>query len=106
MDQMSMSLDGAMRLLDGVRDPNRLEIIFLLGKGTPMNVGEIAERFKISRPAISHHLKVLKDAGILRSEKSGQEVYYHLNRDVIVAGLRSIADAIESCCLPGREQKP
>jgi DNA-binding transcriptional ArsR family regulator len=100
MNQLTMSRDGAMRLLDGVRDPNRLEIIFLLGKGRPMNVGEISSQFHISRPAISHHLKVLKDAGIVHSEKIGQEIYYRLDRELIVAGLRMIADAIENCCTP------
>ncbi len=104
MNQMTMNTESAMRLLDGVRDPNRLEIIFLLGKGAAMNVGDISERFKISRPAVSHHLKVLKDAGIVRSEKIGQEIYYHLDRDVIVAGLRSIADAIESCCVTSLDE--
>ncbi len=103
MDQMTLTTDKAMQLLDGVRDPNRLEIIFLLGKGAPMNVGDIAGQFKISRPAISHHLKVLKDAGIVRSEKIGQEIYYRLDREVIVAGLRAIADAIENCCSTSSE---
>ncbi|HEY3344869.1 MAG TPA: metalloregulator ArsR/SmtB family transcription factor [Anaerolineaceae bacterium] len=88
----------ALRLLDGVRDPNRMEIILLLGRGKPLNVGEISSQFKISRPAISHHLKVLKDAGIVTSEKIGQEVFYCLDRARIVAGLRQIADAIENCC--------
>ncbi len=97
MDLMTLTTEKAMQLLDGVRDPNRLEIIFLLGKGAPMNVGDISEQFKISRPAVSHHLKVLKDAGMVRSEKNGQEVYYCLDRDRIVAGLRAIADAIEMC---------
>ncbi len=106
MHPLATNTESAMRLLDGVRDPNRLEIIFLLGKGTPMNVGEISERFKISRPGVSHHLKVLKDAGIVRSEKNGQEIYYRLDRDVIVAGLRSIADEIESCCASSSEEKP
>jgi len=105
MDQMTMTTEQAMQLLDGVRDPNRLEIIFLLGKGTPMNVGDIADQFRISRPAVSHHLKVLKDAGIVRSEKIGQEIYYRLDREVIVAGLRSIAAAIEGCCAPSEEEK-
>jgi len=64
MDQMIMGTEKAMRLLDGVRYPNRLEIIFLLGKGNPMNVGDISDQYIINRPAISHHLKILKDAGI------------------------------------------
>jgi ArsR family transcriptional regulator, arsenate/arsenite/antimonite-responsive transcriptional repressor len=98
MTQPSLTSADAQRLLDGVRDPIRMEIILLLGRGAPLNVGEITTRFKVSRPAISHHLKVLKDAGIVQSEKSGQEVFYCLDRARIVAGLRQIADAIETCC--------
>jgi ArsR family transcriptional regulator, arsenate/arsenite/antimonite-responsive transcriptional repressor len=90
--------EDSLRLLTGVRDPVRMEIILLLGKDSPMNVGDIASQFRISRPAISHHLKVLKDAGIVQSEKNGQEVYYSLDRARIVAGLRLIADMIENCC--------
>jgi len=98
MNQMLLHTDETIRLLDGVRDPNRIEIIFLLGEGGAMNVGDIAAQFHISRPAISHHLKVLKDAGIVRSEKIGQETYYQLDRKVLVDGLRRFADAVENCC--------
>ncbi len=99
MDQTLLHTDEKIRsIIDGIRDPNRIAIIVLLGKGGPMNVSEIAAQFHISRPAISHHLKVLKDGGIVRSEKTGQEVYYHLERQVLVDGLRRFADAVENCC--------
>ncbi len=98
MNQALLHTDETIRLLDGIRDPNRIGIIFLLGKDGAMNVNDIAAQFHISRPAISHHLKVLKDTGIVRSEKTGQEVYYHLERKVLVDGLRRFADAVENCC--------
>ncbi len=94
------SPDDLTRLLDAIRDSARLEIILLLGRSKAMNVTEIASHFHISRPAISHHLKVLKDAGIVRSEKAGQEIYYRVDIARIVSGLRQIADQIESCCPP------
>jgi ArsR family transcriptional regulator len=90
-----LSSEDLARVLDAVSDPVRLEIIFLLDKGERKNVGEIASRFRLSRPAISHHLKVLKDAGIVRSEKSGQEIYYWLDSKQVVASLRALADKIE-----------
>jgi ArsR family transcriptional regulator, arsenate/arsenite/antimonite-responsive transcriptional repressor len=98
MKPPEISNDQARLLLDGVRDPIRMEIVYLLGDGQPLNVSEITSRFKVSRPAISHHLKVLKDAGIVISEKMGQEVYYRLDRQRVVDGLRWIADSIENCC--------
>jgi DNA-binding transcriptional ArsR family regulator len=45
-------------------------------------------------------LKVLKDAGILRSEKAGQEIFYRLDANRVISGLRRMADMIENCCPP------
>jgi len=95
--------ESVRRLLDGLRDPIRMDIVLLLASGQSMNVNEITGHFKISRPAISHHLKVLKDAGIVLNEKNGQEVYYRLDRLKLVGGLRFIADSIESCCYSTNE---
>ena len=60
-----------------------------------MNVGAIAQQFDISRPAISHHLKVMRDAGILDSQKQGQEVFYLVNKRMLVDELRSLASTLE-----------
>ena len=87
--------DELTRLLEAVSEPIRMQMVFLLTEHDRLNVGEIARQFHISRPAISHHLKVLKDAGIVRSEKSGQEVYYWIDSQRIVAALRALADKIE-----------
>jgi len=81
------------RFLTALGDPVRLQLLYLLGDQGRRNVGEIAAQFRLSRPAISHHLKVLKDADVLNSEKVGQEVYYWLERDHIVASLQALADA-------------
>ncbi len=81
------------RFLTAIGDPVRLQLLYLLGDQGRRNVGDIAGQFRLSRPAISHHLKVLKDAGVLDSEKVGQEVYYWLERERIVTTLRALADA-------------
>jgi ArsR family transcriptional regulator, arsenate/arsenite/antimonite-responsive transcriptional repressor len=87
------------RLLDAAADPVRLNIVFLLAREKRLNVGDIAARFpKISRPAVSHHLKVLKDAGAVAADKVGQEVYYSLDRERVVDALRRLASEIEACC--------
>lgn len=98
MDQLFPSTCNLKPLMDGLRDPIRMEIIFLLAEKNSLNVTDIASRFKVSRPAISHHLKVLKDAGIVSSTKTGQEVIYCLERLQIINGLRQIADNLENCC--------
>lgn len=81
--------------LTAIGDPVRLQILFVL-RGDRLNVGEVAAQFKLSRPAISHHLKVLKGAGIVRSEKMGQEVFYWVDKPYIVGELRKLADILES----------
>ena len=91
------------RLLDAAADPIRLNIVFLLARENRLNVGDIAARFpKISRPAVSHHLRVLKDAGAVAAEKVGQEVFYSLDRTRVVDALRQLAAEIEACCAPAK----
>jgi len=86
---------GFTRFLEALSDPIRMQIVFLLHDQAELNVGEIASRFRISRPAVSHHLKVLKDAAIVQSEKRGQENYYWLDSQRMVAALRALADKLE-----------
>jgi ArsR family transcriptional regulator, arsenate/arsenite/antimonite-responsive transcriptional repressor len=62
-------------------DPTRRQILQELRKG-PKTSGEIAERFDSSWPTISRHLAVLRDAGLVLSEKQGQQVVYELNTTV------------------------
>ncbi len=63
-------------------DENRRKIIRLLRKHEDMTAGEIADKFDISKPAISEHLKILKSAGLVFSVKKGQYVEYSLNTSI------------------------
>lgn len=85
------------RLLTALGEPARLEIIDHLAKQEHMNVGELASKFRLSRPTISHHLKILKDAGVVQSEKRGQETYYRVNRDTLILGLQQVVDTLKRC---------
>ena len=89
-----------IRLLVAIGDPIRIEICSLLGRRGKLNVTEIAAHFTISRPAISHHLKVLRDAGALQSEKLGQEVFYWLDFQTLEGGLEALLTAIRNCPHP------
>jgi len=65
-----------------LNDETRREILELL-KEKDMNAGEIAERFNISKPSISHHLDILKRADLIASEKRGQFVVYSFNTTIV-----------------------
>ena len=62
-------------------DPTRREILKLLRNG-PKTSGEIAERFPSAWATISRHLAVLRDAGLILSERNGQQIVYELNTTV------------------------
>ena len=62
-------------------DRTRREILRMLQQGD-LTAGEIAERFNISKPSISHHLNVLKQASLVEDLRRGQNIYYSLNTTV------------------------
>lgn len=62
-------------------DPTRREILNLL-KQKEMTAGEIVEHFQVSGATISHHLSILKQAGLVDDQKSGKYIYYRLNLTV------------------------
>jgi DNA-binding transcriptional ArsR family regulator len=59
-------------VFQGIADPVRRDIIKLLAEST-LSVNEVAEHFEISRPAVSKHLKILQECGIVRMQKVGRE---------------------------------
>jgi ArsR family transcriptional regulator, arsenate/arsenite/antimonite-responsive transcriptional repressor len=72
-------------------DPTRREILRLLRKGD-RNAGEIAERFDISKPSISHHLSQLKQAKLVIDMRRGQNIVYSLNTTVFQEALGWMLD--------------
>jgi DNA-binding transcriptional ArsR family regulator len=73
-------------------DPTRLAIIVRLAKG-PLAVHDLAETLPVSRPAVSQHLRVLKDAGLITDRKAGTRRLYQLNPEG-VALLRAHFDQV------------
>lgn len=69
---------------DALGDPNRRAIVELLGKRS-RTVGELADRLPISRPAVSRHLRLLKDAGLVADEPRGAQRIYSLHDDGVDA---------------------
>src|SRR4051812_50224880 len=62
-------------------DPTRREVLRLL-RGGEMTAGQLADRFDISKPSMSHHFNILKAADLIASRKDGQQVIYFLNTTV------------------------
>jgi DNA-binding transcriptional ArsR family regulator len=62
-------------------DPNRREILRLLNDGEK-TAGQLAERFDISGPSMSHHFNILKQADLISARREGQQIVYSLNTTV------------------------
>ncbi|HWK04620.1 MAG TPA: autorepressor SdpR family transcription factor [Puia sp.] len=69
-------------LFKALNDQTRREILELLQE-RDRTAGEIADHFTISKPSISHHLDLLRQAGLVESVKEGQFIYYSLNTTVV-----------------------
>jgi len=69
-------------LFKALNDPTRRAILELLKK-KDMTAGDIADQFNISKPSISHHLDLLKQAGLVVAVKEGQFIFYSINTTVM-----------------------
>jgi DNA-binding transcriptional ArsR family regulator len=71
-------------------DPHRQRIVLMFDPGERLTVGQISAASTLSRSAIAHHLKVLREAGVLHSEKVGKEVWYRCDPDTVRAALTDV----------------
>jgi ArsR family transcriptional regulator len=69
-------------LFKALNDPVRRDILDLL-KDKDMSAGDIADHFNIGKPTISHHLDLLRQAGLVTSEKQGQFIIYSISTTVL-----------------------
>src|SRR5690348_12722003 len=80
-------------------DPTRREILRLLGRGE-MTAGKLADRFDMTKPSMSHHFSVLKQADLVTTRREGQQIFYSLNTTVLEDIVTLLWD------LFGREPRP
>jgi DNA-binding transcriptional ArsR family regulator len=74
------------KVFKAMSDGTRRGILELLREGD-LSAGEIAARFSLTKPAISHHLSVLKEAGLAVERREGQQIIYSLREDSIVEAM-------------------
>lgn len=68
-------------MFKALADPTRREILMMLSK-KDMSAGDIADQFNMTKPSISHHLGILKTAGLVLAMREGQNIIYSLNTTV------------------------
>ena len=85
---------GLQQTLRALADPTRREILNLLKKGR-LSAGEISENFDMTAAAVSRHLSVLKEAGLIRDKREGKFIFYEVNLSVmeeLLAWLKELGD--------------
>lgn len=82
------------RVFAALGDEHRQRILLSFEAGERLNVGQIAEVSTLSRSTVSHHLKVLREAGVLQSRKQGKEIFFWINKSVLTSTLETVLDYV------------
>lgn len=77
-------------------DDHRQRILLTFEPGERLNVGQIVEVSTLSRSAVSHHLKILREAGVLQSRKEGKEVYFWINKQFLIDAMETVVEYIRA----------
>jgi len=91
---MSELCSEIARMGKGIGNENRYRILEALMRG-PRTVGEIAVKTGLAQPAVSQHLKVLKEADLVTCEREGQEIAYSINVGYMAKLLKKLAESVE-----------
>ncbi|AKR12837.1 ArsR/SmtB family transcription factor [Bacillus sp. 22475] len=97
-DKVMHILENLRPCFQGLGDPTRQQIVSLLIDKDSLNVTQIAEHIPMSRPTVSHHLKILKQSGLLRVQKKGTEMYYCLEFYETINLLKELVSLVEDEC--------
>ena len=91
--QLGAAFEDTRDLFVAFGDRSRQEIIMILGKNQHMTVKDLAEALELSRPATSHHIKILKQAGLLGERRDGVRRYYY---PTLTEGFMKVKQLIEA----------
>lgn len=111
IEKLAADFEGCRGILCALGDENRQHIVLemmKMGKCSGARVGEITERTHLSRPAVSHHLQILRNAGILKVRKEATMNYYFFDSEMAafenLIGMLQKAVQIASA-LPDRDEE-
>lgn len=85
IEKLALEFSSCSKILTAIGDETRQYLILemmKIGKCNGVRVGEITEKTHLSRPAVSHHLQIMKDAGILKVRKEGTKNYYFFDHEM------------------------
>jgi len=101
VEDLAKNLDS--KFFKSLSDPVRKELLKYLLLNGRVDIGTIAQHFPQDRSVISRHLQLMRDAGVLISEKEGRFVYYSINGKKFLMKLEALVDQVRACipvCCP------
>ena len=85
ISKLAEEIKGTQKILTALGDEMRQHLILVMMQGgdcSGMRVNDIADKTRLSRPAVSHHLQILKDAGIVKMRREGTKNFYYFDADM------------------------
>ena len=105
MSQQTMNyLRDCLPIFEMLGDENRQNIAILLFANDRLNVGELTDMIHLSRPAVSHHLKLMLYAELVEVAQKGKERYYRLKAEATLQRLKNLTNSLEND-IKNRESK-
>lgn len=95
--KIAKSMARCTDLFLALGEPVRQQILLLLTEYEELNVNQLTERLPLSRPAISHHLKILRQAGLVSVRRAGVENYHALTADDAIVLLDRFIQDVRDC---------
>ena len=86
---------GISKIFTALGDERRQRILLLFQAGEKLNAGQIAAACPLAQSTVSHHLKVLREAGVLQHEKIGKEIYFWVDPPRLKSALLSVLQYLE-----------
>src|SRR5437762_12688706 len=89
-----MTDSALLRVLKALAHPIRFRMVQEIAAAVELSCGEIGDRFDLAQPTISHHLKILHDAGVLLVRREAQHGFVSVNRPLVSAALERLPDRL------------
>ncbi len=86
---------GRARVFTALGDEHRQRILLMFGRGDELTIKDVVEACPLSRTAVVHHIRVLREAGVLTVEKRGREVYLRPNASRVLRALNAVREYIQ-----------
>jgi len=96
INQLPTEWEAMSAIFVAMGDPQRQRLLLAFEPGERLTVGQLCDASPLSRPTVSHHLKILRQSGVVSSEKIGKEVIYTVNREAVAAALTNVLNFVKA----------